>query len=183
MQSFTIVTPIYGVIRQEVEIVLNSFSQFYYSVTKKHRSNLNLVLLFDNEIQLDIIRLAKTLNINDAVIAVWNNKIELPSLVLNNPSIMFLPFFKEKPEWISLALFNGLPVLSYEMGADQLLLDNSCGMQITNLPNEESIAVFAGWLKMLYFDPGAFEMLRKGAKSKYNVVLPLRNEQYLTKVA
>ena len=100
MQPFTIVTPIHGAIRQEVEIALNSFSQFYFSVTKKHRSNLNLVLVSKREIPTDVIRLAKTLKINDAVLTVLNDKIGLPTSVLNNSPIMFLPFFKEKPEWV-----------------------------------------------------------------------------------
>ena len=69
------------------------------------------------------------------------------------------------------ALSKGLPVLSYRGEERESLIDLTCGMLIDYMSTGQSIGDFASLLRMLYFDPAACKILKKGALKKYTTLL------------
>ena len=60
-----------------------------------------------------------------------------------------------------------MPVVCYESEILEEAIDSSCGMTIEQDNFQENVTEFSDVLRMLYFDPEARKILKKGALKKY----------------
>ena len=89
----------------------------------------------------------------------------------NQAHLLLLPSQTKTYNGIMQALSKGLPVLSYRGEERETLIDLTCGMLIDYMSTGQSIGDFANLLRMLYFDPAACKILKKGALKKYTTLL------------
>ena len=80
---------------------------------------------------------------------------------------MLLPSADNITRLISEAFSFGLPVVCYDSEELEETVDPTCGMTVDNDNYQESVIGFSEVLRMLYFDPEARKILKKGALKKY----------------
>lgn len=184
MTPFTIITPGDYASRQEAEIAIQSFAKLYANVTNKHRKRIHFVVLSKGNYQDEILQISKKNNIADALRVIPWYKKETIAEIYNEAALLFLPTNENILMLIQDALSKGVSILSYDAIVQRQLIDHSCGILVQNISKEHSISTFAEMLQMLYFDPEARKMLRKGALRKYNSVVSWQKEPaILQKVA
>ena len=170
MKPFVILSPIGLCSREEVEIILRSFTDLYLGVTNKHRKKLHLLVVNPQEEHLDLLALYRT-ETNPKAIQITENNF----LQFENASVIFLPRIRQK-NIIPKALSQGIPILGFDELPLQQFLDNTCGMMVKSHSREHDISQFSGFLSMLYFDPEALLMLKKGAKRRFKTTFATQRE-------
>ena len=82
-------------------------------------------------------------------------------------SLLLLPRIINSSSIIKEAFRYGLPVLCYKHASYIHLLDTSCGMMINYTNDHKAVSEFAQLLESLNYDPDAIQILKKGAKNRY----------------
>jgi glycosyltransferase involved in cell wall biosynthesis len=168
MRPFTIVAPIAGASPQEVELALSAGLKFFGSLPKKQRLAARLVLL-DNAKQPAHMQVKlRAYRMQDLVHLVIQPEKEGQAALTRQADLLFLPRQRKRTRWIRMALSFGLPVVTFDSPAKSTLLDDSCAMFVPEQSKERSAAAFAGLFRMLFFDPGAQQALKRGALRRYN---------------
>ena len=151
----------------DLEIVMEAFANFYHQVTSKHQKHLHLTIIDKSENYQQFERLAKELEIKQVFsIISCNDQEDVEDFYASSSAIM-LPTKEKLGMIIPEALSFGIPVLAYQLEHTKEYIDNSCGMLIRFSSREQSIQDFSKCLRILYFDPEALKILKKGAFRKY----------------
>jgi len=178
MPPFVILTSLDSNFQLEVEIAIRSFAKFYYNVTNKHRNRIHLVIIDrGGQQKKEFCRLAEKYNISNSVRIISKYSKDSLKKALHHASLLFLPTSDSSQELISNALSNALPILSFDVFSLRKFIDNSCGLLFRFNSPEQSISTFSDMMRMLYFDPEALKMLRKGALKKYKTIFSWKQKQ------
>ena len=139
------------------------------------------MMLITKGLKLDIIQQQiKEYQIEDKVELVnWSDQEKVESSYRNG-SIMVLPSRDNFSKLVSESFSFGLPVICYENNHIEDIVDQTCGMLVPEDNLGESILEFSNLLRILYFDPEAQKILKRGAKNKYTKALSWGNENRQT---
>ena len=150
-----------------IDIALGAFAELYHTVTIKHQRKMSLVMITKG-LQVDRIQeKTKELKIENKVELVnWGDQ-EIVEACYQDASIMLLPSNENLSKLISESLSFGLPVISYDNDHNAEAIDNTCGMLIQEENMGENVLAFSNLLRILYFDPEARKILKRGAMNKY----------------
>ena len=166
-QPFIVITLGSFVMGDEIKSSLESFRLFREGLTKKHLSKIQLIVIEKAIYLKDLHALIHNYNLQDNVQVIDLEHQEEVTNAYKNAALILLPTQKNIEKIISEALSFGLPILTYKEQNDQKLIDSSCGMLIDSWNVGNSIIQFADVLNMLYFDPDVTDILKRGAKAKY----------------
>jgi len=167
MYNFTVLALSDVATEAGIEIVFQSFAEFYHELTPKHKKKSKLIFIDKGGYALPAIRLAEQLEIQ-AVVQVLNwKRIDYIKSAYESASLLLLPAKSKTESIIVDALSKGVPVLSYLEKEQEQYIDHTCGTLIDYYSKGQSIEEFANVMQMLYFDPEACKLLKKGAISKY----------------
>jgi len=184
MTPFTIITPGDFASPKEAQIAIESFAKFYASVTNKHRRRIRFIVSVQNAYYEGINQLGEKNNITDALRVIPWYQEEKIAEAYKEATLLFLPTNENILRLIQEALSKGISILSYDEIVQRQLVDHSCSILVPYISKEHSISSFSNAMQMLYFDPEARKMLKKGALRKYNSVVSWQKEStILQKVA
>ncbi len=166
-QPFIVITLGSFIMGDDVISSLESFRLFREGLTKKHFNRIQLIVI-EKTAFLDALservnhyKLTSQVKIIDV-----KNQDEVTQ-AYKNASIILLPTQKNIKKIIPEALSFGLPILTYKEQNELKIIDNSCGMLMDSWNIGNSIIQYADVLNMLYFDPDVTDILKRGAKAKY----------------
>ncbi len=153
--------------KEGINVALESFADLYYDVTSKHQKQMKLIMVTKGTLLDYIEQKAEKLGIKKVIeIVSWSEQEEIEEWY-NNASVMLLPSKDNITRLISEAFSFGLPVVCYESEKLDDMMDPTCGMMIEHDSFQENVFGFSEVLRMLYFDPEARKILKKGALKKY----------------
>ncbi len=152
---------------KDVEVAMEAFASFYHQVTNKHQRRLRITIIDKGDNQRHFEELARTLDIQQVLTIISCNQQEGVEAFYAKSATILLPTRQRLGMIIPEALSFGLPVLSLEEEHTKEHIDNSCGMLIRYQGREQSIEEFSRCLRILYFDPEALKILKKGAFNQY----------------
>lgn len=156
--------------KEGVEVTLESFADLYFNVTSKHQKQMKLGIVTKGTLIEFIKEKATQLRINHVIdIIPWSEQ-ELIEKCYKEASIMLLPSTDNISKLVSEAFSFGLPVTCYDFEEIDDIVDASCGMMIRQGSYQQNISNFSEILRMLYFDPEARKILKKGALKKYEML-------------
>ena len=173
-KPFNVVTLGELVSSSELELSLRSFAKFYHTLTAKHKKQTALTIITSRQTASMLQSLVEEFNISNAVCILNKQEKEIENVYLE-ANLMFLPTFQKINNIINEAFSYGLPVLVYHNPTEKEYIDNTCGLIVKRQSTEQSIEDFCKKMRMLYFDPEAQKILRKGAKRRYNNLVKLRH--------
>ena len=153
--------------KEGIDVALESFADLYYDVTSKHQKQMKLIMVTKGTLSDYIEQKVNNLGIKKAVEMVsWSEQEEIEEWYKNS-SVMLLPSADNITRLISEAFSFGLPVVCYDSEELEETVDPTCGMTVEYDNYQESVMGFSEVLRMLYFDPEARKILKKGALKKY----------------
>ena len=167
MTRFAIITAGDIVSERELEITIQSFANFFHSVTKRHQNYLQLKIITNNSNTAIILHLAKHYKVLNATKVLSYQNKDAVETAFEEASLLCLPKFDNLEYFIPLAFSHGVPILAYENSLEEKLIDNTCGLSVPNRSTEQSANDFYKTMKMLYFDPEVQKILKRGAHKKY----------------
>lgn len=155
-------------IHQEgIDVALESFAGLYHDVTSKHQKKMKLIIVTKGTLLDYIEKKAENLGIKKVLeIVSWSEQEEIEEWY-RNASIMLLPSKDKITRLVTEAFSFGLPVVCYESEELDDTMDSTCGMMIDCNSFQENVVGFSDVMLMLYFDPEARKILKKGALKKY----------------
>ncbi|MEO1514916.1 MAG: glycosyltransferase [Bacteroidota bacterium] len=154
---------------EEIDTVLESFSEFYFQLTSKHQRRIRLYMIAGEVGHIHIRESAERYKLQDLIEVVSSDDEKVIRNVYQAASVLFLPLQESIGEIIPEALAFGLPVLCYDTEDMREYLDQTCGMFVRPRTFAQSILAFTEKIHMLYFDPEARKLLKKGAKRKFGL--------------
>ena len=153
--------------KEGIDVTLEAFADLYYDVTSKHQKQMKLIMVTKGSLQDYIQERANKLGIKKVIeIIPWSEQEEIEDWY-KSASVMLLPSTDNITRLIAEAFSFGLPVVCYESEELDDTMDPSCGMTIEYDNFQENILEFSDVLRMLYFDPEARKILKRGALKKY----------------
>jgi len=168
MRPFTIIAPIAGASPQEVELALNAGLKFLLSLPKKQRVFARLVLPGSGKESASQFVKIQSHGLRDLVqVVIQAEEAEEQLPISPQGDLLFLPWLHKRTRWIRMALTHGLPVETFDSPTRSTLLDDSCAMFVPVESRERSAEAFADIFRMLFFDPGAQQALKRGALRRY----------------
>lgn len=153
--------------KEGIEITLESFADLYHDVTSKHQKQMQLIMVTKEILTEYIQDKINSLDISDAVKMVPWSEQEMIEECYNEASIMLIPSRENISKLVSEAFSFGLPVVCYDNENLYETVDPSCGMMVECGSTQQNIYAFSEVMRMLYFDPEARKILKKGAIKKY----------------
>ena len=166
-QPFIINTLGSFIMGDDIKNALESFRLFREGLTKKHLSRIQLVIIEKAMYLQTLNDLVQEYGIANHVQILDVEHQEEVTNAYKNGSIILLPTQNNLKKIIPEALSFGLPILTFKEQNDQKIIDNSCGMLVESWNIGNSIIQFAEMMNMLYFDPHVTQIMKKGAKAKY----------------
>ena len=159
-----------------IETSLGAFSELYHAVTSKHQKQMEMQMIIKGLKTDDIKQQLKNYKIEDKVELInWDNQQQV-ELSYENAAVMLLPTKDNLTKIISESFSFGLPVICFENFYNKEIIDPTCGMMVTADSVGENIIEFSNRLRILYFDPEAQKILKRGAKNKYKNAFSWGNE-------
>jgi len=171
MYPFTILAVSDLAFEAGLEIVMNSFAEFYHDLTPKHQRKIKLIFIDKGGYTIPVMHWSEKLNIKSIVQVINWKRMEKVEEAFHQANFLLMPAKSNTYNGIMQALSKGLPVLSYRGTEREAIIDLTCGMLIDYMSTGQSIGDFAELLRMLYFDPAACKILKKGALKKYTTLL------------
>ncbi len=150
-----------------IETTFQAFADFHHALTPKHKKNSKLIFIDKGGYALEAIQRAEQLEIQSFVQVLNWKRIEHIQKAYESASLLLLPSRSKVKGLIEGALSNGIPVLSYREPEQEQFVDQTCGTLIDYYSDSQSIDDFSNVMRMLYFDPDACKLLKKGALAKY----------------
>lgn len=150
-----------------IDIALGAFSDLYHNVTSKHQKQMEMTMITKG-LKTEIIEeKIKNNQLEKKVKLVnWTEQEEV-EFCYQNASILILPSNENLSKLVSESFSFGLPVISYENEHFADIVDQTCGMLINEESTGENMLAFSRLLRILYFDPEARKILKRGAMNKY----------------
>jgi len=167
MRSYCVITFGHFLSEECIEMTIRAFSEFYDSVTPKHRKKLSLVIIEDKEHFMKVNILVKNLNIQNITHVVARDDLDSIEREMSKASVFVFNDNVKTYKIIPQILSYGLPIICIEMVGKVENLDYTCGRVIRHRSTEGTVIDVTAEIKMLYFDAEALKFLSKGAKSKY----------------
>lgn len=167
MTQFSIITAGDFGSKRELEITIQSFAKFFYSLTKRHQKNIQLMVLTNKSNTPIIFRLAKHYKVFNAIKVLTSLHKPMVEAAFEKASLLFLPKFYEFEHLIPEAFSQGVPILAYENSLEEKLIDNTCGLAVPFKSAEQSSLDFCKTMSMLYFDSEVQKILKRGAYKKF----------------
>ena len=154
-----------------IDISIGAFADLYHTVTSKHQKQMEMVMITKGTKLESIQQKTKRYQIENKIELInWGDQ-EKVETTYQDASILLLPSNENVSKLISESFSFGLPVISYDNEMNSDLIDPSCGMLMNLETVGDRIEKFSQLLKMLYFDPEARKVLKKGAMNKYKDAL------------
>ena len=150
-----------------IEVVFQSFAAFYHNLTPKHKKKSKLVFIDKGGYALSALQWAEQLEIKPVLQVLNWKRIEHIKKAYDTASLLLLPSKSKIENIIIEALSKGVPILCYQEKEQEQYIDHTCGTLIDYYSKDQSIEDFANVMQMLYFDPEACKLLKRGAISKY----------------
>lgn len=167
MSNFNVLSLGEFIHKEGIDVALESFADLYYDVTSKHQKQMKLIMVTKGTLLDYIEQKAEVLGIKKVIeIVSWSEQEEIEDWY-NSASVMLLPSKDNITRLISEAFSFGLPVVCYESEELDDTMDPTCGMMIEYDSFQENVMGFSEVMRMLYFDPEARKILKKGALKKY----------------
>lgn len=155
-------------IHQEgIDISLEAFANLYHDVTSKHQKMMQLSIITKGTLTEYITNKIKQLGIQSAVVMVPWSEQEVIEDCYEEASIMILPAKENVSKLVAEAFSFGIPVVCYNDEVLKDTVDATCGMMVDYSTFQENISNYSEMLRMLYFDPEARKILKRGATKKY----------------
>jgi len=161
-----------------IEIVFQSFAAFYHDLTPKHKKKSKLIFIDKGGYALSALQLAEELEIKPVLQVLNWKRIEHIKKAYDTASLLLLPSKSKIENIIIEALSKGVPILSYQEKEQEQYVDHTCGTLIDYYSKSQSVEEFANLMQILYFDPEACKLLRKGALLKHASQINQLSEQY-----
>jgi len=154
-----------------IDISIGAFAELFHTVTNKHQKKMKMMMITKG-LKLDSInqKVKENQIENKFELINWNEQDKVESCY-EDGSILLLPSSENLSKLISESLSFGLPVICYENEFNSDVVDQTCGMLIHKENNSDYVQAFSQMLRMLYFDPEARKILKKGAITKYKKAL------------
>lgn len=153
--------------KEGIDVALESFADLFFDVTSKHQKQMKLIMVTKGALSTYIKEKAESLGIDQVIeIVLWSEQETIEEWY-ENASVMLLPSTDNITRLISEAFSFGIPVVSYESAHLEDTMDQTCGMMIEYDNFQENVVGFSEILRMLYFDPEARKILKRGAMKKY----------------
>ena len=150
-----------------IEVVFRSFANFHHDLTPKHKKKSKLAFIDKGGYALTAIQWAEQLEIKTHVQVLNWKRIDAVNQAYEEATLFLLPSRSEIEGLAVQALSKGIPILSYREEEQEHYIDHTCGTLIDYYSKEKGIEDFANVMRMLYFDPEACKMLKKGALTKH----------------
>lgn len=150
-----------------LEITIKAFSHFYHNITPKHQRRVELKLIDKAVNKSRIQTLTKHYNIDHLTQFLDLEEQELIETQYKIASLIMLPININVSNIVQESLSYSLPIICFKNTTSEGLLDQTCSMQLEYDSDEVSVIEFSRILKLLYFDPEARKILKRGALQKY----------------
>lgn len=168
MKEFNILLVADFLSEKEVSTALHAFSDLFHSVTFKHQRRLKLIIVESEENFPALMKAIKANKLTSSCHLISPINQSKVKEVLSESTVMFLPTYSNISKLIPIALENGLPIITLSTEITTEKLDFTCSQVIKVTYNSEIASKFSETFRMLYFDPEAQEILRKGSLTKFN---------------
>ena len=150
-----------------INVALEAFAAIYHDVTSKHQRRMQLTLITKGTMNDFIQEKINQLGIGNAVEIVYWSEQETIEEWYEQASVMLLPSNENISKLVTESFSFGLPVACYENENLEDTLDSTCGMMVRRESHQQNVNNFSEILRILYFDPEARKILKKGASRKY----------------
>ena len=160
MNSFSIFVNGSSLAPLEQELAIESIALFFHSLTPRHQRKIRCYFSIPSGLKRRFAQLARKAGI-DALLQ-YQSERALSGVAGHESVVWFYPGRQSSRLQLARSLDRGWPVLAFGLPAHKQWLTANCAMQV---PPKEifPVEIFANYLHMLYFDPGAFRLLQRGA--------------------
>ncbi len=156
------------VARSGFDIVVRSFTKFYFRQAKKDRDRLQLTLIGDGPQTGRLKKLIQHSKVPEKAISlVVANSIAEMEPYLEKAQVFFYPSHETISQITPIPLSYGLPLLCFKDLGAGCLLDDACSLSVTRDSYENSVFLFSKRLEDLYRNPALRERLSYGARQKF----------------
>lgn len=146
-------------------MTVRAFSEFYESVTPKHRKKLSLVIIEDKKHFIKVNNHLKNLNIQNVSHVVSRDDFNAIESEMAKAAVFVINDNVKSFNIIPQILFYGLPIICAEMIGKLENLDYTCGRIIKHRSFEGTVIDLTAEIRMLYFDTDALKFLSEGARA------------------
>ena len=153
-------------VEKSLEMVIDVFASFYHGLTNKNQQRLKFLIVGADKSNTEkVTALAKNFEIGHTVEFV--SAADASTKGYGAATVLVEAATGEDDSFIIDGLGHGLPVLTFITPARREILDNSCAVMVKYRDYEANVNSLANALEIIYFDPEARKMLRRGALSKH----------------
>lgn len=164
----------------EIDISVSAFADFYHGITTKHQKQSSLHVIEEQAEINELVSKIKQESLSKAVeIIPWENQGKIEK-IYKTASVLLIPSLRKLESVFSEALSFGLPILCFDHSGQEDYVDQTCGMLVKHSSPGRSIQDFSEMLQLLYFDPEARMVLKRGAKQKYETQFTWGKRQMAT---
>ena len=174
MYKFTVLALSDAASEAGIEISFQAFADFHHALTPKHKKNSKLIFIDKGGYALEALQRAEQLEIKSFVQVLNWKRIDHIQKAYESASLLLLPSRSKTKALIVNALSSGIAILSYREAEQEQFVDQTCGTLIDYYSDSQSIEDFANVMRILYYDPDACKLLKKGALSKYENQINLK---------
>lgn len=155
-------------IHQEgINVALEAFADLFHDVTSKHQKQMKLLMVTKGTLNPYICKKVQELQIEIAVQMIPWSEQEAIEKWYEAASIMLLPSTENPSKLISEAFSFSLPVVCYERAELEETINPACGIMLERGTFQQNIFNYSEVLRMLYFDPEARKIMKRGARRQY----------------
>ncbi len=151
--------------RSSVETSIRSFSRFYHSLTPKHHGRVKFLLLdAPPEIQPILAQKNKETGFAHPVFLFEKSSAnQLPKKFAEQNNLLFHPEKRDAEQTRIALLSMRLPILTFGSWEQAHSFDSAAAVFLNSDFEEQAVREFSALIRNLYFDPGAFNMLKNKA--------------------
>lgn len=148
-----------------VDIAVRAFSKFFFGLTPKHHRRVKFILLdAASDFQQVLIKKNQEVGLDEPIfIAEKSNSNNLQRLLAGQNNLVFHPDHKSSDS-IRIALISmRAPILTFQSWEKAYGFESVAAIYLPNDAEGQAIREFSNLIKIVYHDPGAFNMLRNKA--------------------
>ncbi len=164
MTNFNIITTGCFLCTEAFTVAINSYKFFLDSVTSKHLKNIKLHVVEEKNKNKEVLNLIDEKGMKDHVNVINRSDHEALQHAYNNACLFFFPSHIPNIGFVTEAMDSGMAVLTFDLKAYQPVLTPAFSMLINHRLPTENVRNFSNYLRILYFDPAARNIMKKRAK-------------------